>query len=74
MVMARLLPEALQISWCSDHELVRAVRRGEDTAFEELFSRYRGRIRSYVSGILADSDRAEDVAQEAFISALRLED
>ena len=69
--MARLLPEALQISWRSDHELVMAVRRGEDSAFEELFTRYRGRIRSYVSGIIGDSDRAEDIAQEVFISVLR---
>jgi RNA polymerase sigma factor (sigma-70 family) len=69
--MARLLPQALRVSWRSDHELVRAVRRGEDAAFEELFSRYGVRIRSYVAGILGGSDRAEDVAQEAFISALR---
>jgi RNA polymerase sigma factor (sigma-70 family) len=69
--MARLLPDALRGSWRTDHELVRAVRRGEDAAFEELFSRYRGRIRSYVAGILGGSDRADDVAQEAFISAFR---
>jgi RNA polymerase sigma factor (sigma-70 family) len=69
--MARLLPEALPVAWSTDHELVSAVRRGEDIAFEELFSRYRGRIRSYVSGILADADRAEDITQEVFISALR---
>jgi RNA polymerase sigma factor (sigma-70 family) len=54
-----------------DHDLVTAVRRGEESAFEELFSRYRGRIRSYVSGILSDADRAEDITQEVFISALR---
>jgi RNA polymerase sigma factor (sigma-70 family) len=69
--MARLLPEALPVAWSTDHDLVSAVRRGEDTAFEELFSRYRGRIRSYVSAILADRDRAEDITQEVFISALR---
>ncbi len=69
--MARLLPEALHIAWRTDHELVTAVRRGEDSAFEELFSRYRGRIRSYVSGIIGDADRAEDIAQEVFISVLR---
>jgi RNA polymerase sigma factor (sigma-70 family) len=50
---------------------VTAVRRGEDTAFEELYSRYRTRIWSYVSGILRDADRAEDVTQEVFISVLR---
>ncbi len=69
--MARLLPEALQIAWRTDHELVTAVRRGEDTAFEELFSRYRGRIRAYVSGIIGDPDQAEDLTQEVFISVLR---
>ena len=69
--MARLLSDALEGSLARDHDLVRAVRRGEDGAFEELFSRYRGRIRSYASGILADRDRAEDVTQEVFISAWR---
>jgi RNA polymerase sigma factor (sigma-70 family) len=66
--MARLLGET---AWGTDHELVRAVRRGEDSAFEELFSRYRSRVRAYASGVLADFDRAEDITQEVFISALR---
>ncbi len=69
--MARLLAEALPVPWSTDYELVGAVRRGEDSAFEELFSRYRGRIRSYVSVILSDADRAEDITQEVFIAALR---
>ena len=69
--MARLLPEALQLSWRTDHELVAAVRRGDDRAFEQLYSRYRTRIWSYVGGILRDADRAEDVSQEVFISVLR---
>jgi RNA polymerase sigma factor (sigma-70 family) len=69
--MARLLSDALEGSWSRDQDLVTAVRRGEDSAFEELFSRYSGRIRSYASGILADRDCAEDVTQEVFISALR---
>src|SRR6516165_6164253 len=70
-MMARLLSEVRPVSWSTDQELVTAVRRGEDNAFEELFSRYRRRIRSYVSGILSDADRAEDITQEVFISALR---
>jgi RNA polymerase sigma factor (sigma-70 family) len=69
--MARLLPEALQFSWRTDHELVAAVRRGDDTAFELLYTRYRTRIWSYIGGILHDADRAEDVSQEVFISVLR---
>ncbi len=69
--MARVLSDVFPHAWPSDHELVRAVRRGEENAFEELFCRYRGRIRSYATGILADFDRAEDITQEVFISALR---
>jgi RNA polymerase sigma factor (sigma-70 family) len=71
LVRERLLSGAFRGSWRTDHELVGAVRRGEEIAFEELYRRYRGRIRAYVSGILTDGDRAEDVAQEVFISALR---
>src|SRR5437868_12232720 len=56
---------------CNEHELVAAVRRGDDRAFEELFSRYRSRIGSYVFGMVGDHGRAEDIAQEVFISALR---
>ncbi|HYB26151.1 MAG TPA: sigma-70 family RNA polymerase sigma factor [Solirubrobacteraceae bacterium] len=72
MVKARLLGET---AWGTDHELVTAVRLGQDSAFGELFSRYRSRIRAYASGILSDSNRAEDITQEVFISALcRLRD
>ena len=75
MVTARLLPEALQFSWRTDHELVAAVRRGEHRAFEQLYSRYRTRIWSYIGGILHDADRAEDISQDVFISVLcRLRD
>jgi RNA polymerase sigma factor (sigma-70 family) len=71
MAMARLLPDALTGSVPRDHDLVTAVRRGDESAFEELFIRYRVRIRGYASGILTDPDRAEDVTQEVFIAALR---
>ena len=55
----------------TDQELIVAVRRGSDRAFEELYSRYRSRIGSYVFGMVGDHARAEDIAQEVFISALR---
>jgi RNA polymerase sigma factor (sigma-70 family) len=55
----------------SDEELVAAVRRGNDRAFEELYSRYRSRISGYIVGMVGDHGRAEDIAQEVFISALR---
>ena len=56
---------------CSEHELVAAVRRGDDGAFSELYSRYQTRIGSYVFGMVGDHGRAEDIAQDVFISALR---
>jgi RNA polymerase sigma factor (sigma-70 family) len=55
----------------SDHELVAAVRRGDDRAFEKLYERYQRRIAAYVYGMVNDYGRAEDITQEVFISALR---
>jgi RNA polymerase sigma factor (sigma-70 family) len=51
--------------------LVERVRDGDDTAFEELYRRYQRRIRNFVASRVGDSARAEDVTQEAFMSALR---
>src|SRR5579884_3461955 len=55
----------------AEHQLVAAVRQGDDRAFEELFSRYRSRITAYVLGMVRDHARAEDITQEVFLSALR---
>ena len=55
----------------SDCALVEAVRDGDDAAFEELYRRYHSRIAGFIRSMLHDDARAEDVAQEAFFSALR---
>jgi RNA polymerase sigma factor (sigma-70 family) len=55
----------------SDHTLVAAVRRGDERAFEALYQRYQRRIHAYVVGMVKDHQRAEDVTQEVFVSALR---
>src|SRR3954451_7142587 len=55
----------------TDTELVAAVRRGDDRAFEELYARYHRRISSYIFGMGKDHARAEDLTQEVFMSALR---
>jgi RNA polymerase sigma factor (sigma-70 family) len=55
----------------SDVDLVAAVRSGSDDAFEELYRRYHRRIRAFAQKRLRDRGRAEDVTQEAFLSALR---
>src|SRR5918997_395282 len=54
-----------------DRGLVAAVRRGDDRAFEALYERYCRRIHAYVYGMVKDHQRAEDVTQEVFVSALR---
>jgi RNA polymerase sigma factor (sigma-70 family) len=54
-----------------DNQLVAAVRRGDDRAFEALYSRYCRRIHAYVMGMVKDHGRAEDITQEVFVSALR---
>jgi RNA polymerase sigma factor (sigma-70 family) len=55
----------------SEHELVAAIRGGNDRAFEELYARYRERIFSFILSRVHDHGRAEDIAQEVFMSALR---
>jgi RNA polymerase sigma factor (sigma-70 family) len=55
----------------SDEQLVARVRRGDDRAFEELYESYRARITAYIQGMVRDHQRAEDLTQEVFISALR---
>jgi RNA polymerase sigma factor (sigma-70 family) len=55
----------------SEHELVTAIRAGDDHAFEELYSRYRERIFGFILSKVHDHGRAEDIAQEVFMSALR---
>jgi RNA polymerase sigma factor (sigma-70 family) len=55
----------------TDHDLVQAVRAGDDHAFERLYHRYHRRIAAYVVGMVRDHGRAEDLTQEVFVAALR---
>ena len=64
-------PEPAVAEGPGDATLVAGVRRGDDRAFEQLYSRYQRRISAYVYGMVKDHGRAEDITQEVFISALR---
>src|SRR5256714_9755538 len=55
----------------TDHHLVAAVRAGDERAFERLYERYQRRIAAYIYGMVNDYARAEDIAQDVFMSALR---
>ncbi len=47
------------------------MRAGDERAFELLYTRYHRRIASYIQGMVHDHARAEDIAQDVFMSALR---
>ena len=69
--MSTGLATAIVADDVDEDRLVAAVRRGDDRAFEALYSRYQRRIQAYVAGMVKDHGRAEDVTQEVFVSALR---
>ncbi len=54
----------------TDAELVRAAKAGDLAAFEELTSRHERQIYSLAYRILQNSHDAEDVTQQAFLSAV----
>ncbi|MBK9216682.1 MAG: sigma-70 family RNA polymerase sigma factor [Chloracidobacterium sp.] len=51
----------------SDHALIENIRAGDDDAFGELMSRYRGPITNYLYRFLNDYEEAVDLAQETFV-------
>jgi RNA polymerase sigma-70 factor (ECF subfamily) len=65
------VPRLLPARRASDAALVRAAQRGSERAVEELFARHWPD--AYRTALLIAHDRAaaEDIAQEAFVAALR---
>lgn len=51
----------------SDHALIENIRSGDEDAFGELMSRYRGPITNYLYRFLNDYEEAVDLAQETFV-------
>jgi RNA polymerase sigma-70 factor, ECF subfamily len=54
-----------------DRELVRAARAGDLEAFEALVSRHERRIYALARRITGSEEDAQDVTQQAFVSAIR---
>jgi RNA polymerase sigma-70 factor (ECF subfamily) len=55
----------------TDEMLVTAHLDGRPGAFQELFDRYRDRLVHFITRKTGDSDRAQDLVQEAFIRVTR---
>lgn len=51
----------------NDHELLAAIRDGDEAAFQEIVRRYRNPITNFVYRMIDDYDRAVELAQETFI-------
>ncbi len=69
--MAVALSSTPMLSAHDEPALVMATRAGDDRAFEALYERYRERIFAFILSRVHDHGRAEDIAQDVFISALR---
>lgn len=52
-----------------DNDLVRRVRNGEVSAFEELFNRHQKRVYSIALRVLGDETEAADATQDVFVKA-----
>src|SRR5664280_3906998 len=52
-------------------ELVRAARRGDLTAYDELVKRYQQRIYATLYHMTSNHEDANDLAQESFIKAFQ---
>lgn len=55
----------------SDATLVLDARAGDDDAFSRLYDRHRAPVTRFVTRTVGDPHLAEDLVQEAFVSALR---
>ncbi|MEP6687604.1 MAG: sigma-70 family RNA polymerase sigma factor [Gemmatimonadales bacterium] len=62
-LVARAIPDSAQ--------LVAAHLAGDGRAFQELVVQYRGRLLNFVTRMIGDRERAEDLVQEAFVRVYR---
>jgi RNA polymerase sigma-70 factor (ECF subfamily) len=63
--------EPQSLEGLSDEELVTAHLDDRPGAFHELYDRYRDRLVYFITRKTGDSDRAQDLVQEAFIRVTR---
>ena len=54
-----------------DGALMARVKQGDDQAFGDLVERYKDRLVNYLTRMTRDRERAEDLAQDAFVRVYR---
>lgn len=61
------LGSAKSIESASDHEILAAIREGDELAFQELVRRYRNPITNFIYRMIDDYERASELSQETFL-------
>ena len=70
-VRAGLKDNPREVAQVPDADLVRATRKGDSGAFEALVRRHLPAAHRLSMSIVRDTDEADDVCQDAFLSALK---
>jgi len=55
----------------TDEQLMRLVADGDDEAFDQVYLRYKARLRKFIKGFVADDATADDLLQETFLRVYR---
>lgn len=55
----------------TDDALMQRVREGDDDAFSEIVDRYKNSLVNYLTHLVRSRDRAEEIAQDAFVRLYR---
>jgi len=64
--------ERRRAGWLGERASAEAARAEEvNSAFDEMFTRYHGRIYGYLLGMVGDVEQAHDLTQDTFLKAYR---
>ena len=62
------------MGWIGEHAGVGPARVEEaPLAFDEMVTRYHGRIYGYLPGMVGDTEQAQDLTQDTFLTILTIE-
>ena len=67
-----VIVERRRTGWLDERAGVGPARAEEvDGAFDEMFTRYHGRIYGYLLGMVGDAEQAQDLTQDTFLKAYK---